>query len=211
MFATRTAAYWLGCFAVIALAIVCGLVYRKDASETLLSRLTHVWHLPESASTHKDVVYVLGGTTDSLKAKFQTASRLVREGRAARVLVLNQQGLMEYSPALGRNMTANEWVVENFGALGVTADAIGFVVIEEGFFGTWSEAKSLSRIVRERGYRRLILVTSPFHSRRSWESFSRRIEQPETSLFLYLSDEPAYLRRLLPEYVKLLVYRALLF
>jgi uncharacterized SAM-binding protein YcdF (DUF218 family) len=207
----RTAAYRLGCFAVIALVIGCGLAFTKDASKFLLYRLTYVRHLPETASTHNDVVYVLGGTPDSLKAKFQTASKLVRDGRAARVLVLSQQALMAFSPALGRNLTADEWVVENLGAFGITADAIEFVAIEEGFFGTWSEAKGLSRVVRERGYRRLILVTSRIHSRRVWESFSRTIEQPDTSLFLYLSDESAYRRHLLPQYLKLLIYRALLF
>jgi uncharacterized SAM-binding protein YcdF (DUF218 family) len=67
------------------------------------------------------------------------------------------------------------------------------------------------RRVGERGYRRLILVTSAYHSRRVWESFSRTVAQPDAKLFLYLSDEPAYLRHLLPEYVKLLLYRAVLF
>jgi len=210
-FLVRIGTYRLGCFAVIALVIGCGLALRKDASEFLLYRLTYVRHLPESASTHNDVVYVLGGTPDSLKAKFQTASKLVQDGRAARMLVLSQQALMAFSPALGRNLTADEWVVGNFSAFGIPADAIEFVAFEKGFFGPWSEAKGLSRFVRERGYRRLILVTSPFHSRRVWESFSRAIEQPDTGLFLYLADESAYLRHLLPEYVKLLLYRALLF
>jgi len=75
-----TAAYRLGCFAVIALVIGCGLAFRKDASDFLLHRLTLVRHLPESASTHNDVVYVLGGTPDSLKAKFQTALDSLRFG-----------------------------------------------------------------------------------------------------------------------------------
>jgi len=211
VFVARTSAYRLACLALIALVIGCGLALGKDASEFLLYRLTYVRHLPQSASTQNDVVYVLGGTPDSLKAKFQTASKLIRDGRAARVLVLSQQALMAFSPALGRNLTADEWVVESLGAIGIAADATEFVAFEEGFFGTWSEAKGLSRLVRERGYRRLILVTSAFHSRRVWESFSSTIEQPDTSLFLYLSDESAYLRHLLPEHVKLLLYRALLF
>ena len=211
VFVARTPAYRLACLALIALVIGCGLAFRKDASEFFLYRLTYVRHLPLSASTQDDVVYVLGGTPDSLEAKFQTASKLVRDGRAARVLVMSQQALMAFSPTLGRNLTADEWVVESLSALGIAANAIEFVAIEQGFFGTWSEAKGLSRFVRERRYRRVILVTSSFHSRRVWESFSRTIEQPDTSLFLYLSDESAYLRHLLPEYVKLLLYRALLF
>jgi uncharacterized SAM-binding protein YcdF (DUF218 family) len=182
-----------------------------DVSAFLLHRLTYVRHVPESGSTRMDVVYVLGGTPYSLRAKFKTASELIREGRAARVLVLSQQTATAFSPALGRNLTANEWAVKTLGAFGVSADAIDFVAVKDGFFGTWSEAKALSRIVRERGYRRLILVTSPYHSRRVWESFSRTVERPDTSLFLHLSDESSYRRHLFPEYVKLLFYHALLF
>jgi hypothetical protein len=55
------------------------------------------------------------------------------------------------------------------------------------------------------------LVTSPFHSRRVWESFSSTIDHPDARLYLYLSNEPVHRRYLLPEYVKLLAYRALLF
>jgi uncharacterized SAM-binding protein YcdF (DUF218 family) len=197
--------------AVIALVIGCGFALRNDASQFLLQRLTYARHLPEAAADRGNAVYVLGGTPDSLVAKFQTASKLIRDGRAARVLVLSQRGLMEFSPALGRNLTAAEWAVANLRDFGTATDAIEFVQIEEGFFGTWSEAKGVSRFVEERGYRPLILVTSALHSRRVWESFAQTIEKPETDLFLYLSDEPAQLRHLLPEYFKLLLYRALLF
>ena len=34
----------------------------EGAAEFLLYQLTYVRHLPESAPTHNDVVYVLGGT-----------------------------------------------------------------------------------------------------------------------------------------------------
>jgi len=210
-FARRPAACLLGCFAVVALVTLAAVVSTKNAAEFLLYRLTHVRHLPEAVSSHADVVYVLGGTADSLKAKFRIAAKLVRDRRATRVLVLSETELMAYSPALGRNPTVNEWAVAEFGALGVAAGAIEFVALEEGFFGTWSEANGLSQFLRERRLRRLILVTSPLHSRRAWESFSRTVEQPDKNLFLYLSDEPTGRRHALTEYAKLILYRALLF
>lgn len=188
-----------------------GLALWGYASAFALQQLTYARYLPESAATRKGVIYVLGGTLDSLEAKFRTASRLIHEGKAARVLVLSEPGLTAFRPDLGRNPTINEWVVETLGALGIAADTIEFVAIEEGFFGTWSEAKGLAHLVRQRRFRPLILVTSPLHSRRTWESFSRTIEQPDTNLFLYLSDEPAYRRHAIKEYGKLMVYRALLF
>jgi uncharacterized SAM-binding protein YcdF (DUF218 family) len=198
---------------LIVIAVLGGGValWALHASDSLLQRLTCVRHLPQSATTRKAVIYVLGGTLESLEAKFRTASRLIHEGQAARVLVLSQPGLMAFKPDLGRNPTFNEWVTGQFAALGVAADAIEFVAIEEGFFGTWSEADGLSRLVRARGLGRLILVTSPLHSRRAWESFSRTVEQPEANLFMYLSVEPTHRRHLLVEHAKLMLYRALLF
>lgn len=207
----RKAASWLVFSAAIGLIVGGGIALRKDAAESLRHQLTYARPLPDSPSSSNDVAYVLGGTPESLEAKFRIAASLLREGRAARVLLLSQQSLMAYSPALDRNLTVNEWAVQNLGTLGIKAAAIDFVGVEEGFFGTWSEAKALPRVVSERGYRRLILVTSAYHSRRVWESFSRSAGQSGTTLFLYHSDEPAYLRHLLPEYVKLLLYRAVLF
>lgn len=207
----RKTANWLVFSAAIGLIVGGGIALRKDAGELLRHQLTYVRPIPDSPSSPDDVAYVLGGTPESLEAKFRIAASLLREGKASRVLLLSQQSLMAYSPALDRNLTVNEWAVQNLGALGIKAAAIDIVGVEEGFFGTWSEAKALSRVVSERGYRRLILVTSAYHSRRVWESFSRSAGQSSTTLFLYHSDEPAYLRHLLPEYVKLLLYRAVLF
>ena len=201
--------YRLAFFAVI--AVVIGLAFGHAAPGFALRPLTHVRPLPESAPGEDGVVYVLGGTPDSLKRKFEIASRLVHERKATRILVLSRPELMAFSPTLNRNMMANEWAAENLAALGVPADKIEFVVLEEGFFGTWSEARGVSRLARERGIQRLILVTSPFHSRRVWESFSRTVKTPDTRVYLYQSSERASLGLLLSEYIKLLLYRALLF
>jgi uncharacterized SAM-binding protein YcdF (DUF218 family) len=177
----------------------------------MLRPLTHERQLPASASAEHGVVYVLGGTPDSLERKFETAARLVRERKADRILVLSQAELMAFSPARNRNLTVDEWAVENLAAFGVSADSIELVVVEEGFFGTWSEAQGVSGLAKKQSFQRLILVTSPYHSRRVWESFSRTAAEPDTRLFLYHSDEAASLRLLLPEYIKLFVYRMLLF
>lgn len=206
-------AYWLACVGGIAVLVGLGLGYKQQVAQFLLRRLTVERHLPpasDAASGRVDVVYILGGTVESLEAKFRTGAKLIREGRAARVLVLSQRALMRFDPALGRNLTADEWAVQTLGRLGVGPDAVEAVAIAPGFWGTWSEAKGLSRLVNQRGYRRVVLVTSPYHSRRVWESFSRTVDDADARLFLYVSDEPAYLRHVVPEFFKLLVYRVLL-
>jgi uncharacterized SAM-binding protein YcdF (DUF218 family) len=186
---------WAGALVVITLGMACGLTFTKAGADYLLRhQLTYLRHLPESPSSSNDVVYVLGGTSDSVKARLRTASSLIGSGKAARVLLGTRK---------------HECGRESLGALGLGIDA-ECVAFEEGVFGTWSEAKALSRIAREQGYRRLILVTSPYHGRRVWESFSSTVEQPDVRLYLYLSNEPVDRRNLLPEYVKLLVYRAVL-
>ena len=201
--------YRLAVFAV--LAVVIGLAFGHAAPGFALRPLTYARHLPESAPGQGGVVYVLGGTPDSLKRKFEIASRLLHERKATRILVLSRRELMAFSPTLNRNLTANEWAAENLVAFGVPAEQIEFVALEGGFFGTWSEARGLSRFARERGIQRLILVTSAFHSRRVWESFAHTVRDPDTRTYLYQSNESASLGLLLSEYFKLLLYRVLLF
>lgn len=210
VFWSKAAAHRLVFLSVVVVLLGCAVFFTGEVSEFLLKRLTFDRHLPDSPSSRGDVVYVLGGTSDSLEAKFRTAAALVRSGKAARVLVASQQTLMGYSPSLGRNLMANEWVEERFAALGVAADVIDYVNLEAGYFGTWSEAETLSRILRHRGFHRLILVTSPYHSRRAWESFSCVIDSPESRLFVYLSNEPTQITSVIAEYLKLLLYRLLL-
>jgi uncharacterized SAM-binding protein YcdF (DUF218 family) len=181
--------------AVVSLAIGFGLSLTQAGAEYLLHRLTFVRLLPESPSSPSDAVYVLGGTSDSVKARLGRAAGLIGSGKATRVL------LGARKEDCGR---------ESLRALRLGIEGAECVAFEEAFFGTWSEAKALSRITRDRGYRRLILVTSPYHGRRVWESFSSTVEQPDVRLYLYLSSEPVDRGNLLPEYVKLLVYRAVL-
>jgi uncharacterized SAM-binding protein YcdF (DUF218 family) len=124
--------------------------------------------------------------------------------------VLSHLTLAAFNPRLGRNMSADEWAAETLGTFGVSANVIEFVSVEEGFFGTWSEARGVARRVKDRGYRRLILVTSPFHSRRVWESFSHEIGQADARLYMHLSHETVSGPYVLLETLKLLVYRAAL-
>jgi uncharacterized SAM-binding protein YcdF (DUF218 family) len=205
----RRSALWLAGFAIATALVAVAAALRADVAVRVLASLTYA--RPLSPASPPGVVYVLGGTPESLQAKFVVAAGLLKDGRATRVLVLNQRGAMEFSPVLGRNLSANEWALARLGELGVPADAIGLVDVEQGFFGTWSEARSLPPFVRQRGYRTLILVTSAYHSRRAWESFAASSERFREDLYVHLSDEPVHLRDLVPEYLKLQLYRILLF
>src|SRR5581483_9962193 len=106
-----------------------------------------------------------------------------------KILFLSQSGITEYSSKIGRNFTNDEWALEKLIKLGIPSELIEPVSIEKGFFGTLSEAQGISRIAVKRGYSRLILVTAPHHTMRTWLSFSRYLKGHDIKLYIYPSDD----------------------
>src|SRR5205807_127776 len=117
------------------------------------------------------VIYVLSGAQQSLEDRFKTAADLYHQGMASKILILSRTGITAYSPMIDRNLTNDEWTVEKLVSLGVPKEDIELVKIENGFFGTFTEAEGISNLVLNRGYKSLILVSSRYHTRRVWESF----------------------------------------
>ena len=111
---------------------------------------------------------------------------------------------------LKRNLTNNEWAINKLIELGVEKEDIEAVQIEEGFFGTSSEAKSIPQIVKGRGYSNLILVSSSYHTMRVWVSFSKFTENKKVNIFVYGVEDHANLIGLLFEYFKLIIYKEFL-
>lgn len=160
--------------------------------------------------TH-NVIYVLGGDTESVVKKFSGAAVLYHRGVGSKILLLSRPGLMAYSPRIKRNPSYEEWAVQKLRDLGVRSEDIEFVRVWSGLFGTFSEARRVSQVVSEKGYSRLVLVTSLYHTRRTWESFTHFAEKRKLQVHLYPSDEEAVcLRQLLLESLKLVVYELFL-
>jgi hypothetical protein len=186
----------------------------KEFKVLLISRLVKASPLPDnfkdSRQQSKNVIYVLGGNQNALRYRFQTAATLYHQGAAKKIFILSRQGITEYDPLLKRNLTNNEWAIKRLEELGVEKDDIEAAQIEEGFFGTLSEAKSIPQIVNERGYSNLILVSSSYHTMRVWVSFSKFTEGKEAALFIYGAEDHARLSGLLFEYFKLIIYKEFL-
>ena len=160
-----------------------------------------------SSSKTNAVVYVLGGPQTTLDSKFKTAAELYHQGLAKRILLLSVPGITEYDHQLRRNLTNDEWSINKLIEKGVNIEDIEPINLIKGCFGTLTEAKGISDIAYERGYKRLILVTNSFHSMRTWLSFSKFVKDRGISLFLYAAPDHTSLYRLLSEYCKLILYK----
>jgi uncharacterized SAM-binding protein YcdF (DUF218 family) len=163
-----------------------------------------------SSNIHDSVIYVLGGAPESLKVRLEEAPLLYRQGVAKKILIDNDDLLMEYSSSVARNLSHNEWATGQLVRVGVKKEDIEAVVIEDGLWGTFSEAKTISHVVSSRGYRTLILVSSDYHTARVWYTFRKFMHRDNVNLFIYpVKDNPTNYM-LLQELVKFACYRIFL-
>ena len=138
--------------------------FRADLRHLLSNELIHV--NPPAPGTKVDALYVLGGGQTSLKYRYKTVADLFYKGICKRILILSSTGKTEYSRSLGRNLTNDEWSILKLKEFGVPKEHIEPVKIESGFFGTFTEAKGISSLIKIRGYKSLLLVSTPYHSHR---------------------------------------------
>ena len=191
-----------------------GFPSHKGLKALLMNRLVKAAPLPDnfydSYPQSKNAIYVLGGNQNSLKHRFKTAVSLYHQGAVKKIFILSRHGITEYDPLLKRNLTNNEWAINKLIELGVKKEDIEAVQIEEGFFGTLSEAKGIPQIIKERGYSNLILVSSSYHTMRVWVSFSKFAEDKKLNVFVYGAEGHTNLIGLLFEYFKLIIYKEFL-
>lgn len=99
--------------------------------------------------------------------------------------------------------------------LGVPESAL--IIPDESVSGTLQEAAAVHAVIRKTGYRSLILITSPIHTRRVWLTFKKALKQDDTRILVmptpYSGFDPEnwwkqkkYAKEVLLEYEKLLYY-----
>jgi uncharacterized SAM-binding protein YcdF (DUF218 family) len=164
----------LAVFAALALALT--LAGSDPLSEWLNGALEaeHAWARPLSADPF-DAVIVLGGSTDDTPAgdphvtmsgdRVVLGARLYHRGLTPLLVTSGSpiEGLTDHDAV---SATAQIWR-----DLGVPDDAIVRVL---GARTTSEEASLHARLIRERGWRRVGLVTSAFHERRALALFEAR-------------------------------------
>jgi uncharacterized SAM-binding protein YcdF (DUF218 family) len=152
--------------------------FRTGLKERLLDELVHVNPLP--SGRFAGAAYVLGGSQRSLELKYQVAAGLFKKGTVGKLWILGQPGIAQFSPELGRNLTNDEWSIRQMQKYGVPADKVEILQLEEGYFGTLSEARQVSALARQRGLRTLALIAQPYHSRRVDLSFRKFMDSGKT-------------------------------
>ena len=126
-----------------------------------------------------------------------------------KILILSRTGKTEYSVSLGRNLTNDEWSILKLKEFGVPKERIETIRINEGFFGTISGAKGISSLIKNRGYKSLLLISSPDHTHRVKISFNKHLKG-RAAFYVQGSEEKQFLRDLIVEFFKLKVYQYLL-
>jgi uncharacterized SAM-binding protein YcdF (DUF218 family) len=150
---------WVALIALLALAGLAVLAHRP-----LLRAASQALVVVDDPRERADAIVVVAGSTPSRE---ETAAGLFRAGWAPRVLVSRQFVPGRVQRLIDMGIRRLDFQGESVAALqryGVPRDAI--VTLDQPVEITETELRAVAALARDRGWRRLILVTTPFHARR---------------------------------------------
>jgi len=90
--------------------------------------------------------------------------------------------------------------------LGIPKESVEPISIQKGFFGTFAEARGISRLIKERGYKSVALISAPYHTCRVKISFEKFLKGHGGKFYVHGSREEVPFIYLLKEFIKLKVY-----
>lgn len=149
---------WIALIALLAVAGLAVLAHRP------LLRAAGQALVVDDRTERADAIVVVAGSTPSRE---ETAAALFRDGWAPRVLVSRQFVPDRAQRLIDMGVRRLDFQGESVAALekyGVPRDAI--VTLDQPVEITETELRAVAVAARDRGWRRLILVTAPFHTRR---------------------------------------------
>lgn len=155
-----------------------------------------------------DAAYVMAGGLAG-EERLRAAADLFHMGRVPRLFLMRDDRRSYYSFTERRSLSHTEWMVDYLGWLGVPRDRITLVADEgSSRLGSLHEADLMGRALPPEVHR-LVVVTSPAHTRRSGLAFRRRLE-PAVAITTYAAIDFALSAEafapLWLEYLKLTVY-----
>jgi len=135
---------------------------------------------PASAPAQADLMVVLGGDSGD---RGLTAARLYAAGMAPRVLMTG----LEESPREVRRAYLH-WCAQVLAEAGVPLERFEYDA-ESG--NSWEEAVNTHRLMQARGWRRVLVVSDPYHMRRlSWTW--RRVFEGSGLEYSLVASSPAF-------------------
>jgi uncharacterized SAM-binding protein YcdF (DUF218 family) len=196
--------------AVLVSLIILGVAGRNWVLTSIGSFLI-VQHEPRKA----DVMVVLNGhateralaAVDLYKAGYANVIALAR-GRAE----FARQELQRRTEKVPDRKIFFQWAIES---MGVPENS--FILVGDGAQTTYDEAKIFSDLVRKQRIKKILLVTSKWHSRRAYYTFGSAFGGEHVEILVYPSPYDGYepgswwksqsqLKRVAGEYIKLMYY-----
>lgn len=126
----------------------------------------------EKPLNRADVILVLSGST-VFKERVTKASVEYQKGISEKVLLTDDGGHAGWSPKEQKNPKFVELARRELIIRGVAGEDIE--ILESEVTGTIYEAQVLAKALRKNNWRSVLIVTSPYHTRRSLDTFTEVI------------------------------------
>ena len=153
---------------------------------TLFYRLlTHVIVVDDQVEEPADFIYVLNG---AYRQRSQVAARLYQDGRAPRVLL---PGTQEMAPATDHfpESPLSQRIASVIVEMGVPEDAVTIVPFPGGVVNTRDEAEALRLQVEREPVRRVIVVTTDYHTGRARRTIKRALRGLDVEVLMAAAPE----------------------
>lgn len=151
---------------------------------------------------NSDAIVLLAGAH---KERVPAAAMLYRDGYAPRVILTNDGLFSSWSTQYNRNLYQIEWAEEELVKLGVPRENI----IKLPYYGsaTVYDALAVKRYLFKSGLKKIIIVTSDYHTRRAFWTFRHVLKSYTTEIAVYPAKSFGLsTRQRAIEYVKLAGY-----
>ena len=165
---------WRRAVRVIAWTALAFVVFGVAPGVTSVGHLLSAPLIVHDHDARGDAAYVMQGGLAS-EERLRAAADLYDMGHVRQIYLLRDDRHSYYSKNEDRSMTRSEWMVAYLAWLGVPADRVTLTPDEQrGWLGSLHEAE-MTRAALPKDVRRLVVVTSPVHTRRSGIAFRRRL------------------------------------
>ncbi len=184
------------------------LVFGVAPGTTMLRQVLAKPLIVHDADARGDAAYVMAGGLAS-EERLRAAADLYHLHRVPRIYLHRDNDRSSYSFTEQRSLTRSDWMLAYLSWLGVPAERVTVIEDGPGWFGSLREA-TLARSALAPEVHRLVVVTSPVHTRRSGLAFRRRLAprgiQVTTYAAIDWSQSAEAFAPLWLEYFKLAVY-----